>query len=319
MRVVITGVTSFVGYHLAAGFLAAGHEVTGVLSGRRMEEGIVGERIGRLREQGIPLEKLDLLDAEAIGRCAETIGPEVWIQHAGYTKNYASFDYDLRTGFAVNVLPLTGIFTAMSKLGGAVIVTGTVSEYSDADVPHEEEVPCVPKMPYGLAKLAGTLLAKQLAEQYGVPTRVARLFLPFGPLDAPEKLLAVEAASLAAGQPVRLSPCLQRRDFLYVDDVVSLYLALLRDLPRSHFEIYNVCAGEAPELREVLLEMAEVLGADPALCEFGAIPLRAGEPKLVAGSNAKARKYLEWKPMGWREGVRRFAKSETGCRKSEGE
>lgn len=310
MRVLITGVTSFVGYHLAAGFKAAGHDVTGVVSARRMGEGIIGERLKRLLQQEIPLETLDLLDEAAIARCAESVRPEVWVQHAGYTKNYASIDYDLRAAFALNALPLTGIFSAMSKLGGAVIVTGTAAEYSDGAEPHEEAEPCVPQMPYGLAKMAGTLLAKQLAEHHGVPTRVARLFIPYGPLDAPEKLLAVAAAGLRAGQPVRLSPCRQRRDFVYADDVVSLYLGLLPDLPRSLFEIYNVCSGEAPELCDVMLEMATVLGADPALCEFGAIPLRPGEPEIVAGSNAKARKYLEWAPMGWREGVERFARSE---------
>ncbi len=224
----------------------------------------------------------------------------------GYTKSYASHDYDLRKGFALNVEPLGAIFSAMAGVQGAVILTGTVAEYADSDQPHLETETCAPAMPYWLSKLMETLYARQLSSHYDVPARVARLFLPFGPLDAPEKLLATVITSLREALPLELTTCLQQRDFLHVDEVVDLYLKLLPDLPRSLFEIYNVCAGESPTLREVILEFAVILGVDAARCEFGAIPMRTGEPSVIRGSNEKARKFLQWTPAPWRETVRRW-------------
>ncbi len=310
MKILVTGVTSFVGYHLAAGFREAGFAVTGTLSRPGTPEGIRGERAARLARLGVAVVPLDLKDPDSIARSVERIHPDLWVQHAGYTKAYAYDDYDLHAGFTLNVSPLGKIFAAMSAVNGAVIVTGTVSEYSDSDAPHLESECCVPATPYGLSKLMETLYARQLALRYGVPTRIARLFLPFGPLDSQEKLLPSLIASLRQGRRIALSPCLQRRDFIYVDDVVSLYVRLVRDLPRSSFEVYNVCSGESPALRDVIEEFVAVLKADPALCDFGAVAMRPGEPPMMRGSNKKARQYLHWSPMSWQKAIRRFCKVE---------
>ncbi len=59
----------------------------------------------RLSARGVPILPLDLTDAEAIGGIAEAAAPDLWIQHAGYTKAYASPDFDLAVAQALNVLP----------------------------------------------------------------------------------------------------------------------------------------------------------------------------------------------------------------------
>ena len=314
MKVLLTGVTSFVGYHLAAGFRAAGHDVVGTVSRPGMLEGIRGERTRRLAEAGVSLEPLDLTRSEEIADRAGTVRPDLWVQHAGYTKNYAGADYDLGTGHAVNVAPLGPIYAAMAEIGGAVIVTGTVSEYTDADAPHAEDEACLPSTPYGLSKLTETLFARQLALRTGVPTRVARLFLPFGPLEAPEKLLPSVATALRQGREIALSPCLQRRDILPIADVVALYLALADDLSRVPFDLFNACSGEAPSLRDVVLAIADTLGANPALCRFGERPMRPGEPDLIVGSAEKARRLLDWAPTPWREAVATWVRTEGAAR-----
>lgn len=308
MRALVTGITSFVGYHLAAGFAAAGHEVVGTVSRAGDLPGIRGERVRRLAARGVPILPLDLTDAEAIGGIADTAAPDLWVQHAGYTKAYASPDFDLAAAHALNVLPLGAVFAAMARRGGGVILTGTVSEYSDGDEPHREDEACAPSTAYGLSKLTGTLYARLLAARTGVPTRVARLFLPFGPLEAPEKLLPSTLAALRRGERVALSPCLQCRDFVAVEDVVSLYLKLADDLSRTPFDLFNACSGVSPRLKDVVLAFAEDLGADPALCDFGAIPMRPGEPMAIRGANAKARDLLGWSPTPWREAVTRLCR-----------
>lgn len=306
MKVLITGATSFVGCHLAMGFLAAGHSVVASVSAAGTADGIRGLRLRLMTERGVALRPVNLLSPEEIAQAVAEEHPDLWVQHAGYTKGYASADYDLATGFAVNVLPLTAIFRAMAARGGGVIVTGTVSEYSDSDEPHREDECCRPSTSYGLAKLAETLRAEQLARALGVPTRIARIFLPFGPLDNPEKLLSSLIARLRTGQRMALSPCAQRRDVLYVDDLVALYLSLAADLQRGGCDIFNACAGHSPRLKDLILEIATVLGADPALCDFEAIPMRPGEAMVISGSSEKACRLLGWSPMPWRAAVRRF-------------
>jgi len=314
MKVLITGATSFVGCHLASGFQAAGHCVVAGVSVAGEAGGIRGLRLGHMAERGVALRPLDLMAHEQIARAISEEKPDLWIQHAGYTKAYGSEHYDLAKGLAINVLPLGAIFEAMAAIGGRVIVTGTISEYSDSDAPHREDECCRPATAYGLAKLAETLRAEQLSRERGVPTRIARVFLPFGPLDNPEKLLSSLVSSLRACKRIGLSPCLQQRDFLHVEDVVTLYLALANDLDRGGCDIFNVCAGESPRLRDFVLEIAAVLGADPGLCDFEAIPMRPGEAMVIRGSCDKARSLLDWSPTPWRAAVRRFLERPTAPR-----
>ncbi|GAB0114701.1 NAD-dependent epimerase/dehydratase family protein [Acidisoma sp. C75] len=310
MKVVLTGASSFVGCHLGLGFAAAGHAVVGTVSRHGAADGVRALRLQRLAAAGVRIAPLDLRQGEAISAFAQEEAPALWLQHAGYTHAYGSPAYDLAEGFALNVQPLTAIFEAMARLGGGAIITGSNAEYADSEAAHGEEEACWPATPYGLSKLSETLRALQLGAQLGVPVRIARIFLPFGPLDAPDKLLPSVRAALRAGERIALSPCLQARDFLHVADVVRGYLALAADLARGGGDIFNLCAGQSPRLREVILEMAASIGADPRLCDFGAIPMRAGESMVMRGSAGKAQRLLGWVPSPWGEAVRRFVSEE---------
>ena len=176
----------------------------------------------------------------------------------------------------------------MAACGGAAIVTGSVSEYSDSDEPHRETKPASGS-PYGLSKLAETLYAQQLSQRLGVPARVARVFLPFGPLEEPERLLRRSSTSCGTGSRSSSSPGLQRRDFIHTDDVVSLYARLIDDLRARRIRHLQRVLGRVAELRDVVLELRPRSAPIRRCCEFGAIPMRPGEAPVIRGSNAKAR------------------------------
>ena len=292
--VIATGVSSFVGMHLARHFAGEGHRVVGTISKPRENySGIRAERL-KVLDGSAELVQLDIADAAAVATLVERVAPALWLHHAGYAVNYASRDYDLAKGFAANVAPLTHLYKCLAGKGCNLIVTGSSAEYSSSDAANREDDVCWPDMPYGVSKLEETIRARQLALQFNVPTRVARLYIPFGSYDNPEKLLAQVVSGLRAGKPVDLSACTQARDFLGVSDLCAAYLALNADMPRALFDVFNVCGGEAVVLREFLLNIAQVMKADPALLRFGARPMRPGEAAFSFGSNEKARKVLKW-------------------------
>jgi len=294
--VIVTGVSSFVGMHLARRFAREGFRVVGTLSRPRADyEGIRAARL-RILDGAITFAELDIADVAATGRLIERERPSLFLHHAGFADAYASLDYDEAKGFAVNVVPLAHIYRCLAGTGCAVIVTGSSAEYSTSDDANREDDPCRPDMPYGLSKLAGTLRARQLAERFGVLTRVARLYIPFGPLDNPGKLLAQVIGGLRRGRPVDLSPCTQARDFIGVTDLCDAYVALQRDMPRTRFDIFNICGGAPVILRDFLADIARFMKADPALLKFGARTVRAGEAPVSYGSNEKARRLLAWNP-----------------------
>lgn len=293
-KVVVTGITSFVGVHLAQAFAAAGWEVVATHS--RAQENYGGIQAQRLAATPGRLARLDLRDDSALATFVTTERPQVWIHHAGHATDYASPDYDLMGSLAINVQPLPTLYRALAEAGGGggVLISGSSMEYAASDQPNREDECCWPDSPYGLSKLAETLAARQQAARFGVPTRVARIYIPFGPLDNPRKLLAQVVTALAKGETVKLSPCRQRRDFIAVSELARGYLALAADLKRGGFDAFNLCSGVALPLSELLSALATRMGADPALLAFGAIAMRPGEPEVSYGDAGKAGALLGW-------------------------
>lgn len=293
---IVTGVSSFVGCHLARAFAAADYRVVAVTSRPRdAYDGVRAQRLGFISD-AVTFAVGDLTDAGALDALIEDHAPDVWVQHAGYADNYASPDYDLAKSLPLNVVALEPLYQRLAETGAGVLVTGTSMEYAASAQANREDDACWPDLPYGVSKLAQTVEAARLARQYDVPTRVARIYIPVGPYDAPGKLMDFVIRQLAAGEAADLSPCDQKRDFLGVDDICSAYVKMADDLPRQTFDLFNVCSGAATELKGLLLNVANLMGADPALLKFGARAMRPGETMVSYGDNAKARRVLGWTP-----------------------
>lgn len=303
--VITTGTSSFVGAHLAASFARAGWTVTATHGGSRAAyDGIRAKRLTFAEWAGATLAPLDITDGGGVRDLAARTRPALWVHHAGYATDYAALDYDRALGDAINVAPLDAIFDAMATTGGGVIVTGSSAEYATSDQANREDENDEPDMPYGQSKKAETERARILSEQTGVPVRVGRLYIPFGRLDHPAKLLAQVMDGLSVGQPIDLSTCTQRRDFIGVADVCDAWLKMAGDLSRGGFDLFNICSGDATELRTLLIEIAAAMDADPGLLRFGARSMRPGEAPVSYGDNTKARTQLAWQPRPLAQALR---------------
>ena len=312
MRIVITGVSSFIGMHLASWMQKCGTQVVGSHTKPldRYDE-MQAKRLKKLSKQGVVLKKMDLLERPSVEALITEYVPDVWIQHAGWAEKYGSMEYDLSKAYAVNVAPLEPLYASLKDNGcKGMILTGSSMEYSDTSKACEENDVCWPDTPYGLSKLTATLRARQLAYQYRLPTRVARVFIPFGDCDAPKKLLPATVESLSVGKGINLSPCEQKRDFIWIGDLVKGYQALIHDLKRDTlFDIFNLCSGEATSLKKLLLDLSELMGASSGLLRFGAIAMRPGEPAISYGDNVKAMKILNWFPDDLTIGLQSYLES----------
>jgi len=294
--VIITGATSFIGMHLCSAFsknswrVIAAH--TQELTAYTEPQATRIDQISRAME----FEKIDICDQEDLTRIVDKYAPALWIQHAGFATNYASADYDFENGLKVNAGSIATLFKVLNNKQCGTIITSTEAEYGPADDAHVETDLAKPNSLYGLAKLTQTNTARQQSEYYGIPTRVARLFLPFGSLDHPGKVISLVIDALKNNTSIDLSSCTQKRDFIGVKDICDAYLKLADDLTRGGFDIFNLCSGEATELSVVLKMIANSIGVDQKLLNFGKIPKREGETELVLGNNNKAIELLSWHP-----------------------
>lgn len=285
-KLIITGVSSFIGFHLAQK-LSKFYDVVGTTtSSLDKYTGIQKTRLDLLQNQNIKLEMLDVTKHEDLARFIQNQKPDFWINHAGYTKNYASLDYDIAFADTVHEGPLETLYAELKKAGcSGVIGTGTCMEYSDLDNPHKEDEVCSPSTPYGKSKLKQTLKSLELGKKYGIPTNIIRVFIPFGDYDDPRKLFPTLVQKLWKNEEMALSAGTQERNFVPIDELIHLYYLLINH--NQGYEIYNGASSLNISVKDFILKITEEQRLNQSLLKFGVHPMREGEAPFCTASVEK--------------------------------
>lgn len=263
----------------ASGYL--GQNALAVLSRR----GVPVVAIGRNRPNlpaGAEFFRIDLLEKPDLSGVVARSGASHLLHLAWFAEHgrYWTSSENLRWVDAT-----TALVGAFVRAGGqAVVVAGTSAEY---DWSHgycrEQTTPCEPKTLYGVAKDVARRLCVAIATAANVPLAWARVFLSYGPHEAPGRLVP----SLAAALRGKCGPFAvdggAYRDFLHARDVGAALITLLE---QRHDGVVNVSSGEPLRVADLVRAMAKVLDADPVPILAMARP-RPGDPRLIVGDNSR--------------------------------
>lgn len=116
-----------------------------------------------------------------------------------------------------------------------VVVASTDKAYGSHDeLPYREDFALQPRYPYDVSKACADLIARSYAHTYGLRVAVTRLANVYGPGDLNwSRIVPDTARTLARGErPVLRSDGTAERDYLYVEDAVDAYIAVLASLDR---------------------------------------------------------------------------------------
>ena len=298
----MAGINGFIGAALARCMKARGWRVIGLLR--------TGRSWDRLAEvAGLELIEVESYAPETLGRALSRVQADVVVNLAAAGVSPAATDpVELLHG---NALLVAHLLEAVAQRGvERFLHIGSCAEYAPGEpgVLMTENWRQEPTSCYGAAKLAATHLARVQALRLNIPITILRLFGIYGSGEAEHRLLPRLIAALVNGNSVELTPGLQQRDWLYIDDAAEAlaYAAEARDLGASG-AIYNVCTGQPASVYEVGEEARAALNADPTLLRWGAVPYRADEPMWVIGDPARFCALTGWQPRHtWYEGVRRL-------------
>jgi GDP-4-dehydro-6-deoxy-D-mannose reductase len=298
MRILITGVTGFVGGHLVEALRTrGGAELFGVA--RRVEKAE-----SRLATQ-VSLRGCDLCDAGAVQALLRDVQPERIVHLAGYA-NAGRSQKEPDAAWAGNLTATRTLYDAIRAWGGSprVLFIGSGLAYGDAPPAagaFTEESPLEPITPYASSKAAADLLSYQYT-RFPKPTLDIVRVRPFnhmGPGQSTDYAVANWARQVAAIERGRQAPILETgdlrpsRDLTDVRDVVEAYLLLLERGKTG--AVYNVASGEARSMQEVLdrlLALARVkveVRQQPAL-------LRAADNLHHRGDATRLRRETGWTP-----------------------
>lgn len=160
--------------------------------------------------------------------------------------------------FETNIRGTWTVLEACRQYGvGRVIVASSDKAYGDQPrLPYREDAPLRPRHPYEVSKAAADLLARSYWHTWRLPVAVTRFANVYGGGDTNRSRLVPEAATAAlAGQsPVIRSDGTPERDFLYVEDAVAAYLAILEALGDERpaaGEAFNAGGGRPHSVSDV--------------------------------------------------------------------
>lgn len=281
----MTGASGFVGARLIRLALQRGHTVAALVgpdSHLHRLQHLLGE---------VDLIRADITDRRALDRVAATVRPDACV-HLAAAGAVVRQD-DLNTLLAANAVAPAHLAAALARAGcRRLVIAGSSSEYGPVDGVMDEASAPHPDDFYGVTKLAGGLLAAVAGARHGLETAQLRLFSVYGPGEDPRRLVPSVLRALLAGEPIRLTPGAQVRDFVYVDDVAEALLAAV-DRPVLDTLTVNVGTGVQTSVRELCRLAADLIGGHHLL-GFGALAYRPGERFSWRASTATAERALGW-------------------------
>jgi CDP-paratose synthetase len=119
----------------------------------------------------------------------------------------------------------------------------------------------------------------------------------YGPSDDKSKFTSYVINSCIAGKKLALTDGTQKRDFIYIDDVVEAYKILINNINKVHyFETIPLGTGEAPTIR-TLVEIIHTNTLSKSVLDFGAVAMRENEIMYSCADTSKL------KGLGWNSNV----------------
>ena len=181
MRILITGITGFVGSYLAEYILGLGeeNEVYGLCRWRSPKDNL--ENI----YNRVKLLEADLTDLSSLIRVLDTVKPEVIFHLAAQSYVLTSFNSPIQTLWT-NVIGTANLLEAVRilKIDPIVHICSSSEVYgqvSKEDIPIREGCPLRPASPYAVSKVGEDMVAYQYWLSHGIKTIRTRMFTHTGP------------------------------------------------------------------------------------------------------------------------------------------
>lgn len=265
-RVLITGVTGFIGHHLAVHYLEKGHQVTGI-DIKFGEDSFSGLRLIQLKKyQNFSLSSIDLRIKSALEKFMSEASFDLIIHLAARTGVLAS-SAEYEDYISTNILASAHLFDLASSAHIPVIYASSSSVYGESDLEYFSETDPIgkPASIYATTKMSCENLAYHYALKNESPIYGLRFFTVYGPYNRQDMAIYKFMNAIMNGKEIVLyNKGEMYRDFTYVSDIVQgIHLVgelMLENETKEVAEIYNIGFGETHRVSEVIEHLEEFLG-----------------------------------------------------------
>jgi UDP-glucose 4-epimerase len=313
LRVLVTGAAGFIGSHLVDRLLADGEEVLGVddLSSGALAN-LADARRSKLGK--FTFQRVDIT-SDALGELIKRQRPRVVFHLAAQVDVRRSVSDPIHDAM-LNVIGTLNVLHSAKQAGTEKVVFTSsggciYGEPDESRLPVTEDqifyVESLPESPYGVSKKVVLDYLRYFEKVQGLDYTALALSNVFGPRQEPASEVGLEGQVVAIFCKKMLGgrPCTiygdgeQTRDFVFVDDVVSAFVAA-RD--KGSGELVNVSSGREVSVNVLYRLLAELTGTrfEPVYAAA-----RPGELNRIVVDPSKAAGVLDWHPAtGLEDGLK---------------
>lgn len=251
----VTGASGFIGSHLVRRLVREGFHVH-VICRPQSNFWRLADTLPEIDRHIAALE-----DPISLRRVVNAVRPQRIFHLASATvvAGSAAEAADLVT---VNLLGTVNLLDACQDVNyGAFVNTGDSFEYSAGSAPLSESDACRPNTLHGITKLAATLHAQAMAAAHARPIVALRLFSTYGPDDNPKRLVPRVIAGALAGAKLSLSRPDIARDWVFIDDLIELYLEAARRASELSGGVFNAGSGVSTDLGQIVEMILSLTGS----------------------------------------------------------
>jgi UDP-glucuronate 4-epimerase len=311
MSIWVTGVAGFIGSHVAAALAAKGEDVVGIdMMNDYYDLRLKEYRLANLQyrfPQNFTFKKIDLAERSLVEAAFLQHPPRKVIHLAAqagvrysienphtYTRNNIEAYLHILEGCRHHRVERLVYASSSSVYGG--IKETPFSESMAVDKPISL---------YAATKKANELMAHTYSHLYGFETVGLRFFTVYGPKGRPDMALWLFTSAILEGRAIKVfNGGKMRRDFTYIDDIVSGVIAATERTLPSSCEVYNLGNHQVEELESMISLIEQSLG-QKALREN--LPMQPGDVHETYADISKAQRDLGYEPRTtMKEGIPRF-------------
>jgi len=299
-NVAVTGVTGFIGSHLASKLIELGHTVYGITRHCASRDLTPIKEIA----EELVLLTADLTDAFSISHGLDSADPEVICHLGALTPVRLSFDrpFDYEK---INYLGTMNLVHAVLRLPDyekrKVIFASTAEVYGYSErqaKPFIEADSLNPLSPYAVSKAAADMYLRMASQVYGLDCVVLRPVNSYGRRFETGFLIEYLVSSMLRGERPCIGAPESIRDYIHVDDHVNAYIQAMERGKKG--EAYNIGTGKGIKNRQLAETIADMVGYDKNKIVFGSYPpgypsrpLISDQPYIILDFT-KARRELDW-------------------------
>lgn len=263
LKVLVTGADGFIGSHLTERLVSGGAEVTALCCYNSFDtHGWLDDLHDSVRD-GIRLVRGDIRDAAFMRGIVR--GQDVVFHLAALIA--IPYSYVAAQSYVeTNVMGTLNVLEAvLDSSVRRVVHTSTSEVYGTAiTTPIAESHALQGQSPYSASKIGADMMAEAFARSFKLPVAILRPFNTFGPRQSERAVIPTVLRQMLDPEctMIEIGDVSTVRDFTFVDDTASAFLAIGAAPAVAYGQPYNAGSGKAVSVGELIELAAELTGCD---------------------------------------------------------